>query len=171
MTGVLRRRIRKKAKLAGRVKRRDVGGAVLLFSHQRECGVKVDYLSNMSDHARVSQLKDRLACSVGWAGARECGSEELDAQGVLLPEDLRLALLDEHLKSLDHELAVEPVKVYAWSVSFSRPGYSVAWGVNLPVPRHVSPSVSSYTVRTMPRCAVSSTQRSTLAAHSSGRFQ
>ena len=128
MTGVLRRRIRKKTKVAVSKGLRDVGGVVLLVSHQRECGVKVDYLSNMSDRARVSQLEDRLTCSVGWAGARECGSEELDAQGVLLSEDLRLALLDEHLKSLDHELAIEPVKVYASSVLFSRPGHSVAWG-------------------------------------------
>lgn len=39
------------------------------------------------------------------------GLEEFDSQGVLLPEDLRLALLDEDLESLDHELAVEPIKV------------------------------------------------------------
>lgn len=39
------------------------------------------------------------------------GLEELDTQGVLLPEDLSLALLDEDLEGLDHELAVEPVEV------------------------------------------------------------
>ena len=39
------------------------------------------------------------------------GLEELYAEGVLLSEDLRLALLDEDLQRLDHQLAVEPVEV------------------------------------------------------------
>ena len=59
----------------------------------------------MSVYARDSSR------GLGVRGSCWCGLEELDSQGVLLPEDLRLTLLDEDLEGLDHELTVEPVEV------------------------------------------------------------
>ena len=51
---------------------------------------------------------DILGCVLS---GKVVGLEELYAEGVLLPEDLRLALFDEDLQRLDHQLAVESVKV------------------------------------------------------------
>lgn len=93
-------------------------------------------------------------------------SKELDTQRVLLPKDLRLSPLDQHPQRLLQQIRVHAVKLF---VAVSHPPSFPGWnGRYIPAPLVASPSLSSYSVNTPPRCAVSSTHPSTNPAHSSG---